>query len=176
MSHLFKEMCNRLRIDKMVTTAYRPQSDGLVERSNRSIQAMLRAYVNRYQNDWDDLLALVVCAYCATPHASMGKSPYRMLYGREMTMPIDIQFDVGVGTGTPICPTHHTLWLVDSLRRGHDFAREELEKAAVRQKRSYQERTREVQFKRGDWVWRSHPQLSLASCKTKILALALLIG
>ena len=50
-SALFTEMCTRLRIDKTVTTAYRPQSDGLVERSNRSLQSMLRAYVNSYCND-----------------------------------------------------------------------------------------------------------------------------
>ena len=51
--------------------------------------------------------------------------------------------------------------------RGHDFAREKLEKAAVRQKRSYQERTREVQFKRGDWVWRSYPQLKPGKLQNK---------
>ena len=66
-SDLFREMCTKLRIDKTVTTAYRPQSDGLVERSNRSLQAMLRAYVNIYRNDWDEMLPVVVCAYCATP-------------------------------------------------------------------------------------------------------------
>ena len=37
-AQLFKDMCSCLRIDKTVTTGFRPQSDGLVERSNRSIQ------------------------------------------------------------------------------------------------------------------------------------------
>ena len=46
-AQLFQDMCQCLRINKTVTTAYRPQSDGLVERSNQSLQAMLRAYVNQ---------------------------------------------------------------------------------------------------------------------------------
>ena len=105
-AQLFQDMCQCLRINKTVTTAYRPPSDGLVERSNRSLQAMLRAYVNQYWNDWDELFQAVVCAYCATPHASTGVSPYRMLYGWEMTMPIHIQYDVGTPPGHPAFLLH----------------------------------------------------------------------
>ena len=158
-SALFREMCSRLRIDKTVTSAYRPQSDGLVERSNRSLQSMLRAYVNTNRNDWDERLPAIVCAYCATPQESTGISPYRMLYGREMDMPIDIQYDTGARKETPLCETAYAEWLVDSMRRGHDMSRVQMGKAAKRQKRAYQERTRDVQFRRGDWVWRSYPQL-----------------
>ena len=40
-------------------------------------------------------------------------------------------------------------------------------KAAKKQKRSYQERTREVQFRRGDWVWWSYPQLKPGKLQKK---------
>ena len=61
-------------------------------------------------------------------------------------------------------------------QKGHDFARERLEKAAVRQKRSYQERTREVQFKRGDCVGRSHPQLKPGKLQKKNTGPWLVLG
>ena len=38
-SQLFKQMCDKLHIDKTVITAYRPHPDGLVERSNQSVNA-----------------------------------------------------------------------------------------------------------------------------------------
>ena len=99
---------------------------------------MLRAYVNSYCNDWDELLPAIVCAYCATPHESTGISPYRMLYGREMDMPIDIQYD---REEMPLCETAYNEWLVDSMRRGHDMSRVQMGKAVRRQKRAYQLRT-----------------------------------
>ena len=84
-SAVTRELCDQLRVDKTLTTAYRPQSNGLIERSNRSLQAILKNYVNDHRDDWDDYLPAAQCAYRATPHASTGISPYRMVYGREMT-------------------------------------------------------------------------------------------
>ena len=84
-----------------------------------------------------------------------------------MEMAIDIQFDTGIRDKIPPCATEYAEWQLDSLRRGHDMARQQLGKAAKRQKRAYQERTREVQFRRGDWVWRSYPQLRPGKLQTK---------
>ncbi|CAC5405926.1 unnamed protein product [Mytilus coruscus] len=50
-SALFKELCTRLCIDKTRTTPYRPQSDGLVERLNRSLEEILSKYVCSNQRD-----------------------------------------------------------------------------------------------------------------------------
>lgn len=36
-SDVFKEICKILGIDKTRTTPYRPQSDGMIERANRTI-------------------------------------------------------------------------------------------------------------------------------------------
>ena len=71
---IVSRLCQVLRVQKTFTSPYRPGSDGLVERSNRSIQAMLRAFVNVARNDWDDHLPAVCCAYRATPHDSTGVS------------------------------------------------------------------------------------------------------
>ena len=45
-SNLFAEMCKLLQIDKTRTTPYHPQSDGMVERFNKTLCAMLRAYID----------------------------------------------------------------------------------------------------------------------------------
>ena len=47
---------------------------------------------------------------------------------------------------------------------------------ARRQKRGYQERTREVQFRRGDWVWRSYPQLKPGKLQNKNVGPWLVLG
>ena len=51
-SELFKQLCTYLGITKSKTTAYRPQSDGMRERINRTIEEMLSKYVAENQRDW----------------------------------------------------------------------------------------------------------------------------
>ena len=46
MSDLFK-MCQLLGFEKMQTTSFHPQSDGLVERFNKTLETMLSMYVDR---------------------------------------------------------------------------------------------------------------------------------
>ena len=87
------------------------------------------------------MLPAVVCAYCAMPQESTTVSPFRMMYGREACLPIDIQFEVGSNKKIPACHTAYVEWLRDSLRKGHDVAREKMGKAAKRQTKIYQERS-----------------------------------
>ena len=50
---LFAEMCELLHIDKTRTTPYHPQSDGMVERFNKTLCSMIRAYINENQKSYD---------------------------------------------------------------------------------------------------------------------------
>ena len=63
-------MCNLFSIEKTRTTPYHPQSDGMVERMNRTIQDMLAKYVADHQRDWDVHLPLVMMAYRSSVHFS----------------------------------------------------------------------------------------------------------
>ena len=62
-SELFSELCKLLGIEKTRTTPYRPQSGELVERLNRTLIAMLSAFVNDNRDDWDDHLPNLMMAY-----------------------------------------------------------------------------------------------------------------
>ena len=71
-----QEVCKLLHIDKTRTTAYHPQSDGLVERLNRTLLSMLAATVHEHPGDWDKKLRLVCMAYNTSVHQSTGFSPF----------------------------------------------------------------------------------------------------
>ena len=66
-------------ITKSRTTAYHPAGDGLVERFNRSLLQMLRAYVQQH-NDWEKYLPLVLYAYRTATHSSTGVSPFELVW------------------------------------------------------------------------------------------------
>ena len=59
-SKVFQEVCKLLFIDKTRTTPRRPQSDGMVERANRSIQNMIASYISDKQDDWDEHIPLLM--------------------------------------------------------------------------------------------------------------------
>jgi transposase InsO family protein len=74
-SNLFQEMCRLLQIQKTRTTPYHPQSDGMVERNNRTIFTILSAFVNEHQNDWDEHLPYILIVYRAAEHETTGITP-----------------------------------------------------------------------------------------------------
>ena len=58
-------------MDKTRTSSYHPESDGMVERMNQTLQAMLAKYASDRQHDWDETLPLIMMAYSSSLHASM---------------------------------------------------------------------------------------------------------
>jgi len=51
-SAFWQQMCNRLGIDRTLSTAFHPHTDGQTERMNASIEHYLRVFVNHPQDDW----------------------------------------------------------------------------------------------------------------------------
>jgi hypothetical protein len=80
-SLLFQAVCHRLDLDKTRTTPYRPQSDGLVERFNGTLQIMLSSFVNKNRNDWNDHLPYLLMAYRAIEHISTGSHHIKLCVG-----------------------------------------------------------------------------------------------
>jgi transposase InsO family protein len=78
----FQAACAELGIDKVFTTAYHPQTNGQVERYNRTILAALRAYVAKRQDDWDDYTSAVTFAYNCRVHSSLGMPPFELVLSR----------------------------------------------------------------------------------------------
>lgn len=67
---LFREMCNLLQMNKTRTTPYNPQSDGLVERMNRTLINMLSLFVDVNQRNWDEILPYVMMSYRSSVQSS----------------------------------------------------------------------------------------------------------
>ena len=90
MSNLVKALSELFEIKRTLTSAYHPMTNGLVESKNSFILQALRAYCKGQQDDWPELLPGIMMAYLSTPATqSTDFSPFFLLYGREMRLPID---------------------------------------------------------------------------------------
>ncbi|KAA3670709.1 uncharacterized protein DEA37_0004782 [Paragonimus westermani] len=80
-----------LRIHKTRTTPYHPQSNGMVERTDRTVMTILRAFIERHQSDrWDEILQQCLLAYRAAVHSSTGYMPSLLTLGHEVRLPIEV--------------------------------------------------------------------------------------
>ena len=77
LSQLMEGVCKVLGVRKVNTTAYHPQTDGLVERFNRTLTSMLAKRVEKGGADWDLHLPYVLFAYQASIQESTLESPFQ---------------------------------------------------------------------------------------------------
>ena len=89
-SRQIKEVFSLLGIRGIRTTPYHPQTDGMVERFNQTLKAMLRKFVSDTGSDWDQWLPYLLFAYREVPQASTRYSPFELLYGRQVRGPLDV--------------------------------------------------------------------------------------
>ena len=90
LSHLLTEICKLLGVEKLNTTAYHPQTDGLVERFNCTSTAKK---VEQSGKNRDNHLSFVLFAYRASLQESTGESPFYLLYGRDPRLPTTLGLD-----------------------------------------------------------------------------------
>jgi len=62
-SDLWRVTTGKLKIERRLSTAFHPQTDGPTERTNAILEQYLRAYINYQQDDWCGYLPLAEFAY-----------------------------------------------------------------------------------------------------------------
>ena len=88
----------RLGIDAGLTTAYHPQANRQVERKNQEVEAYLRLFISKRQNNWVDLLPTAEFVVNSRLNSATGHTPFELLYGY---MP-DFTIPAGRPTGIPL--------------------------------------------------------------------------
>ncbi len=93
-----REFCNELHqqiylltgVHHRITGHYHPQANGLCERMNGATMAALKKTVEEEAEDWYRLLDAVAYSYRATKCRAIGLSPFEVLFGRKMGLPINL--------------------------------------------------------------------------------------
>ena len=80
-SILWKRICKILGIERRLSTAYHPQTDGATERMNQTVETFLRIYIDFDQRNWVKLLLITEFVINNKDEASTGVSPFFLSYG-----------------------------------------------------------------------------------------------
>lgn len=149
LSNLMLEVYDLMGIHKVTTTAYHPQTDGLVERFNRTLTKMLAKTVKANGKDWDLYLPYVLFAYRTSRQASTGESPFDLLYGRDPQSPREAALNLSPERDQLDVDDYRSD-LTQILADAWKLARENIKKAQQHQKQMYDRHAKDPPTKIGD--------------------------
>ncbi|GJT04183.1 reverse transcriptase domain-containing protein [Tanacetum coccineum] len=153
----FKDWCEKLCIRQRFASVKHPQTNGLVERANRSLGEGIKARLEARSKNWMEEISHVLWAHRTMIKSSNGDTPFSLTYGTEAVIPAEI--------GMPTLRTAE----VDVVRNDEalevnlDLLEERREQAAIREAKSkrkmekyYNAKVRSTSFKPGDLVYRNN--------------------
>ena len=151
MSKLVKALCEMFEITRHYTSSYHPETNATVERVNSTLSQTLRAYVNKDQSNWPSLLPSVMMAFRSTPCSESTQfTPFQLLFGREMTLPIDTSLIPKPTLGQDAKKYFESL--IQKLKVSQEIATENLKIAKEKAKLRHDQNAKEPTFQLNDLV------------------------
>jgi transposase InsO family protein/predicted aspartyl protease len=153
-SDFWDEFCTRIGTKLKLSTANHPQTDGQTEVVNQYFDQRLRPYVNYYQDDWDEWVAIIDYQQAALWHETTGQSPFLTEKGYEPRTSFDWE-DRTRAAGTPKerLNREEAKALVARLHDSWQQAQKNMAKAQERHAAQANKHRREPDFGVGDKVW-----------------------
>ena len=140
LSKVIQEICQVCRTRKIQTPAYSPKVNGLCERFNSTLVQTLAILARDNQQRWDIMIPMALFAYRTSVQESAKFTPARLLYGRELRLPLDIDL---IHLNQPFSQEFKKLW---------QKARLNVEKVAKYNKDRHDERTKPIVYTVGQRI------------------------
>ena len=146
-SELWKLFCERFKIKRALSSAWHPQSDGQTERAHRTLEQILRCYIQSDEQQWENLLPAAELAYNCTVHNSTGLTPFEVMIGENPLRAVDLELQQLPPTTTPP--------MTRVFQQMVDKAAKHIAAAQAKQKHYADKNRREEEFEVGEKVWLS---------------------
>lgn len=151
MSRLVSALCEMFDITRHHTSAYHPQTNSTCERLNSTLEQILRAYVNKEQDNWPAVLPAAMMAIRMSPSTQSTQfSPFYLLFGKEMNLPIDTSLIPKTEMGLDGVVFFDQMF--KNLGVAREIAGDNIKIAQEKSKKRYDVKSKTPNFKEGDWV------------------------
>ena len=172
--HLMSKFGTRLAM----STSFSPQSDGQTERTNRTLEDMLRCYTDNNHRTWDQFLCAAEFSYNNTLHTAHGYTPFFLDLGyNPMVAHSQVFADLVYGKKTllPDSPYLPNVNYDDAAHQFYEdwnenivFAKCRLNEAAEHMQQNMDARRTPMVFKVRQWVWLDTKHISLPNASGKL--------
>ncbi|OMJ11692.1 Transposon Tf2-6 polyprotein [Smittium culicis] len=137
-------------IKQIFISPYHPKTNGMTERFNRTLKAMIKAYCTEEQSKWDEHLDMYILAYRTAKHQVLGISPFEALYRRKPKLPANTLMPTNPNVPINIISYERKLEAKLQPIRTTIIKNNEVAKEAMRYR--YNARHRAVTYETGDYV------------------------
>ena len=146
------------------SSAYHPQTQGVVERMNAVVGQTLQCLIHNSNEMkmWEILLPTIELVINSLPNSSTGFSPFYLNYGYEPVTPIELL------RGDELAETKSVACFVHRVASDWKLTRENLDRSVRLQARYYDKKHRDVGYKVGDLVLLSTRNLKLKGTPRKL--------
>ncbi|CDJ58884.1 hypothetical protein EMWEY_00053950 [Eimeria maxima] len=145
-SEVWAQLCSRFNIQRAMPSPYHPQTDSQTESVNRTLEQMLRTYIQADKRDWEGLPPALELAYNSTHHSSTDISPLKVMIGENPVTAADLDIIRAL-------PPTLTPPITKLFRQLCDRARSHILRAKWRQKYYADSKRRAMEYKVGNQVW-----------------------
>eukprot|EP00253_Pinus_taeda_P016303 PITA_16303 len=90
-SRMMEKLMEEYKVKHRKSTPYHPQANGQVESTNKVIEGIITKIVHLHRRDWVERLFEALWAYRTTWRNITGHTPYELVYGKEVLLPIEFQ-------------------------------------------------------------------------------------
>jgi len=166
LGQVFQLLTKRLGVMMRKTSSYHPQTNGgLVglERAHRSMKQLLLQVVERTGTSWPDALPLVAMLMNSAVHSSTGVSPNFVLFGRDVSMPLDVM--VLPAEIADLDAKEHGLEVVQRMKTTYAAVQEQQLKSASRNGRRVNQDRVPFEAEVGDFVFVNLHRVVNCGCK-----------
>lgn len=163
LSSLVKETCFLMNTNKIFTTSFRPQTDGLVERFNGTLAQCISMYVDTNQRNWDEHLNAIQFVYRTALSDVLGESPFYMMYGRDAVLPGDPALLPPREMSSSVA--EHRARVVGNIEIAQKIVAENTQRAQQKMKDLHDRFAAPTRFQLGERVWIYTPKNHRGLCK-----------
>ena len=157
LANVMTDVCSLLGITKLNTTAYHPQCNGMIERMNRTLKAMLRKHAVKFGPQWDKFLPGVLWAYRNAPHGTTKEKPSFLMFGLDLRSPTEPAL-LPAESLEPTDVDDYREQLILSLSSARELAVSNIREEQKRAKERYDKKSTVRDYKLGEWVLICFPQ------------------
>ena len=147
---IISELCQNYQTKHRLTSAYRPQTNGMVERFNRTLGECIAKLVNDNNREWDQFVDAVLLAYRTKWHKTTSKTPFYLVYGREATLPLDLKIPSNIKENEDDPMLERLYQLIIELEDTHIEVSQRIEREQQKQKQVYDQQGISEKLKIGD--------------------------
>lgn len=138
-------------IELVHTTAYKPNSNGEVERVNQTLKQMLYRCCQKKQGLWAEMLPYVVFTYNNSRQEATGFDPFYLVYGRQALLPTDVRLGLKQ-TRKLVSDDDYVNRSISMLAKARKIAAENIKSAQDKYCRLYNKNRKLEHFEKGQLV------------------------